>query len=293
MIRSMTGYGRGEAEQNEYHVVAELKAVNHRFAEITIRMSRELLALEEQVKKLIASQIKRGRIEVYITYERLAEKGSELVIDRQLAALITETGRQLAAHLGIPADLSVAQLLQFEGVLQVREEELDTDRIGSVLLQAVTEGVRKLADMRSREGEQLAGDFSQRLDRLAALTAQMVERGPLVVQEYRDRLLKRLREWIDGQAELDESRLLTEAAIFAERANIDEELVRLQSHIDQFQAALQLSEPVGRKLDFLVQEMNREINTIGSKANDLTMSQLVVEAKSVLEQIREQVQNVE
>jgi uncharacterized protein (TIGR00255 family) len=289
----MTGYGRGEAVQDEYRVVAELKAVNHRYAEITIRMSRELLALEEAVKKLIASQIKRGRIEVYITYERLSGDSSKIVIDRQLAAAITETGSQLASELGVPADLSVAQLLQFDGVMQVREAELDTDRVGSAFMQAVTEGVRKLAAMRSREGEQLAGDFSQRLDRLADLTDQMMERVPAVVQEYRSRLLKRLQEWVDGLNELDESRLLTETAIFAERANIDEEIVRLRSHIGQFQAALQLTEPVGKKLDFLVQEMNREVNTIGSKANDLTLSQLVVEAKSVLEQIREQVQNVE
>lgn len=293
MIRSMTGYGRGEAVQDEYRVVAELKAVNHRYAEITIRMSRELLAFEDAIKKVISGQIKRGRIEVYITYERLSGNSSKLAIDRQLASLITQTGRQFAAELGIPADLSISQLLQFEGVMQMREAELDPDRIDSVLLQAVSEGVLKLSEMRSREGEQLLRDFSNRLARLSDLTGQMMERSPLVVQEYRERLLKRLQEWLSGQAELEESRLLTEVALFAERANIDEESVRLQSHIDQFQNAMQLAEPIGRKLDFLVQEMNREVNTIGSKANDLTLSQLVVEAKSVLEQIREQVQNVE
>lgn len=289
----MTGYGRGEAVLEGYRAVAELKAVNHRYAEINVRMSRDLLAFEDSIKKLIMERIRRGRVEAYITFERLAGNAPEIEVNQQLAKGLKETGDRLAEELGMPADLPISQLLQFEGVIIVRPAEVDPERIQSLLAVSVSEAVQNLVEMRTREGEQLTADFRERLGRLAGFIERMAERSPLVVEDYQERLRKRLQEWLDGKAELDESRLLTEIAIFAERANIDEELVRLRSHVKQFEATLRLPEPVGRKLDFLVQEMNREVNTIGSKSNDLTLSQTVVEAKSILEQIREQVQNVE
>ncbi|WP_026174349.1 YicC/YloC family endoribonuclease [Effusibacillus pohliae] len=293
MIRSMTGYGRGEAVQEGYRAVAELKAVNHRYAEINLRMPRDLLAHEDSIKRLILKKIRRGRVEVYITFERLSGGEPEIEINRPLAREIKRAGDHLADELGVRSDLSVAQLLQFEGVMQVKEAEADPEQVARVLSQAVAEAAEKLWQMRSREGERLAADFVERLDRLAELVERIAERSPLVVEEYRERVHKRVQEWLAGMAEPDESRLLTEIALFAERANIEEELVRLRSHIQQFRSALRLAEPLGRKLDFLLQEMNREVNTIGSKANDLAISRHVVEAKSVLEQIREQVQNVE
>ncbi|WP_380023754.1 YicC/YloC family endoribonuclease [Effusibacillus consociatus] len=293
MIRSMTGYGRGDVVQQGYRAVAELKAVNHRYAEIHVRMSRDLLAYEDSIKKLITEKIRRGRIEVYITFERLSGSVPEIEVNREFARELKKTSDRLAEELGVQSDLSVAQLLQFEGVVQVRTAEEDPEQVQKVIAQAVSQAVDKLLEMRAREGAQLAADFQERLDRLADAVQQMSERSPLVVEDYQERLQKRLQEWLEGKMELDESRLLTEVAIFAERADIDEELVRLRSHIKQFHETLKLVEPVGRKLDFLVQEMNREVNTIGSKSNDLILSQYVVEAKSLLEQIREQVQNVE
>lgn len=293
MIRSMTGYGRGEAVQDGYRAVAELKSVNHRYAEINVRMSRDLLAFEEPVKRLVAEKIRRGRVELYITFEQLSGNAPVVEIDEQLAREIKRIAGRLADELGMEAGLSIAQLLQFEGVIRIRQADADPERVERVINRAVAGAVQGLLDMRTREGEQLAADFLERLGKLGGLVERMAERSPLVAEDYRERLYRRLQDWLDGQAELDESRLVTEVAIFAERANIDEELVRLRSHIKQFADALQVEEPVGRKLDFLVQEMNREVNTIGSKANDLTLSRLVVEAKSVLEQIREQAQNVE
>ncbi|MFC4766075.1 YicC/YloC family endoribonuclease [Effusibacillus consociatus] len=289
----MTGYGRGDVVQQGYRAVAELKAVNHRYAEIHVRMSRDLLAYEDSIKKLITEKIRRGRIEVYITFERLSGSVPEIEVNREFARELKKTSDRLAEELGVQSDLSVAQLLQFEGVVQVRTAEEDPEQVQKVIAQAVSQAVDKLLEMRAREGAQLAADFQERLDRLADAVQQMSERSPLVVEDYQERLQKRLQEWLEGKMELDESRLLTEVAIFAERADIDEELVRLRSHIKQFHETLKLVEPVGRKLDFLVQEMNREVNTIGSKSNDLILSQYVVEAKSLLEQIREQVQNVE
>ncbi|GAX90430.1 YicC/YloC family endoribonuclease [Effusibacillus lacus] len=293
MIRSMTGYGRGESVAEGYRAVAELKAVNHRYAEINVRMSRDLLAFEELVKKLIADKIRRGRIEVYITLERLSGNVPAIAVNQELAVELKATADKLAQELGVESDLTIAQLLQTEGVVTIREADTDPELVERVLADAVSEGVGNLLAMRTREGEQLSTYFLNRLAKLSDLADQVTERAPQVIEDYRERLKKRLQEWIDGQIEIDESRFLTEVALFAERANIDEELVRLKSHIGQFQATLTLADPVGRKLDFLVQEMNREVNTIGSKANDLVLSRLVVEAKSLLEQIREQVQNVE
>ncbi|BCJ85117.1 YicC/YloC family endoribonuclease [Effusibacillus dendaii] len=293
MIKSMTGYGRGESIQQEYRITAEIKAVNHRYAEINIRMPRDLSLFEESVKKLISEQIRRGRVETYITFERLSGGVPEVSVNLPLAREIKSAADRLAAELSIESDLSISQLLQFDGVVEMKEREANEQLAQQVLVAAVAEAVRNLTAMRQREGEQLSADFLQRLDKLAELVKRLTERSPLVVADYRDRLEKRLQEWISGQVGLDESRLATEVTLFAERVSIEEELVRLKSHIGQFQMALQSDEPVGRKLDFLVQEMNREINTVGSKANDLQISQYVVEAKSILEQIREQVQNVE
>lgn len=293
MIKSMTGYGRGEAFNEGYRAVVELKAVNHRYNEINVRVPRELTAYEESLKKMISAHVRRGRVEAYITFERLAGSVPQIQINLELARQMKAAGDKLAEQLAVTSDLSISQLLQFTGIMELREADTDLEPLQAAVMTAAADAVQKLVEMRSSEGNQLKSDFTQRLQRLDGIVQAMQERAPLVVEGYRDKLRERMLELLQGQAEVDESRLLTEVAIFGERVNIDEELVRLHSHLAQFAHTLGLSEPVGRKLDFIVQEMNREINTIGSKANDFSLSQFTVEAKSILEQIREQVQNVE
>jgi uncharacterized protein (TIGR00255 family) len=289
----MTGYGRGEAFNEGYRAVVELKAVNHRYNEINVRMPRELIAYEESLKKTITAHVRRGRIEAYITFERLTGSVPQIHVNLELAREIKAAGDGLAEQLSMQSDLSISQLLQFDGILNLQETVSDPEILQATLFAAAADAVNNLVQMRTNEGVQLRNDFVQRMRRLGGIVEAMQERAPEVSTAYRDKLRERMVQWLDGQVEVDESRLLSEVALLAERANIDEELVRLHSHLSQFADTLQLSEPVGRKLDFIVQEMNREINTIGSKANDLALSQFTLDAKSVLEQIREQVQNVE
>jgi uncharacterized protein (TIGR00255 family) len=293
MIKSMTGYGRAEATEDGYRVLVEIKAVNHRFVEVVVRTPREYMMFEDAIKKAVLEHVARGRIDVFLTVERTAEAERTIVLDEALAVKLKSAADRLAEHLGLTETISLAELLRHEGVVTVCEAESSPEELESLVLGTVREAVRGLLSMRMYEGERLANDLTLRLAKLGQLCRELEDRSPVVVEEYKIRLENRLREALEGRGVVDEARLLTEVALFADRASIAEELVRLNSHLQQFAAILKSEEPIGRKLDFLVQEMNREVNTIGSKANDLKIAQHVVEAKSVLEQIREQVQNVE
>lgn len=293
MIKSMTGYGRGEGAGHGYRVLVEIKAVNHRYAEVVVRMPRDYLLFEDAIKKAVLERVARGRLDVYVTIEKIGQANRQVLLDEELALQMKGAVDALSVRLGLSERISLAELLKQEGVLQVVEAPEDPDALEAVLMGAVREAAESLTRMRLTEGERLERDFADRIGKLQHLAASIAERSPLVVAEYRERLEKRLREALEGQVAVDEARLLTEVAVFADRASIEEELVRLNSHFAQFDSILQTQEPIGRKLDFLVQEMNREVNTVGSKANDLLIAKHVVEAKSVLEQIREQVQNVE
>jgi uncharacterized protein (TIGR00255 family) len=293
MIKSMTGYGRAEATGFGYQILAEIKAVNHRYAEVVVRMPRDYLLFEDRIKKTVLERVSRGRLDVYLTIERTEEKARTVVIDEELALQLKAAADRLAERLGLEQSVTVAHLLKQEGVVTVTESAEDPESLGDLVLGTVRDATDALLKMRLYEGERLQNDLALRLTRLGQIVDHLEARSPLVVTEYKERLETRLREMLEGKVHVEEARLLTEVAVFADRASIVEELVRLRSHLEQFASILQAEEPVGRKLDFLVQEMNREVNTIGSKANDLAVSQHVVEAKSVLEQIREQVQNVE
>jgi len=293
MIKSMTGYGRAEAELDGTRFLVEIKAVNHRYAEIVMRMPREFLPFEDAMKKAVLERVSRGRLDVFLTVEQTGESGRAFVVDEALAARLLAAADGLAERLGLSERLSLTDLLRQEGVLTVVDNVRDPADLQPILLDVVQVAAQRLVEMRAQEGARLDSDFRQRLAKLAQLVATIQSRSPQVVQDYEERLRKRLTEALAGTALADEQRLLTEVALLAERMSIDEELVRLDSHVAQFTHILDAPEPVGRKLDFLVQEMNREVNTIGSKANDLQIAAQVVEAKSVLEQIREQIQNVE
>jgi uncharacterized protein (TIGR00255 family) len=293
MIKSMTGFGRAEQNQNGYRVLAEIKAVNHRHSEVVVRMPREYLLFEEKIKKIVLEHVSRGRLDVFVTIEKTEQSGRTVVVDQELAVQLKSAADELATRLGMGDTVSLTELLKLPGVITITETADNPEELESLLLGCVSAAVVNLLDMRVNEGQRLAKDMSARIVKLRDIVDRLIERSPLVVDEYRERLDKRLRDLLDGKAVVEEARLLTEVAILADRASIEEELVRLKSHFAQFEGFLQSAEPIGRKLDFLVQEMNREINTIGSKANDLLIAQWVVEAKSVLEQVREQLQNVE
>ena len=293
MARSMTGYGRGEVLGGIYRIVVEIRAVNHRHFDAVIRGPRELLPLEDKIRRILQEQISRGRVEVFITLETVQNKKKIVVVDEELAASYVHTLQRLSGVFNLSqGGLTALELAQFPEVLRVEENELDLDYFVPLLETSVKMAVSQLFDHRLEEGRRLGNDIQQRLNILSGFIKVIRERCPLFLEAYQQKLCARLEELHNGK-EYDKQRFFTEIAFFAEKCNIDEELVRLESHLQTFGDELIKDDVIGRKLDFLLQEMNREVNTIASKSNDLDISHLVVEAKSEIEKIREQVQNIE
>jgi len=291
MIRSMTGYGKGEAAGGAGRCVVEVRTVNHRYGEVTVKLPRSFLAYEHELRKAAASRIKRGKADLFVQWEEAAGAAQvppvNMTAARGYQAAFLELARELRLSPEIPLSLIISQ----KNVLQEAAGEEQPDLLPQVL-QAVLAALDALDAMRLREGEALERDLRERRQGLAELVAQVTERAPLVVEEYEAKLRQRLAKLLND-AELDPQRLAQEVALMADRCDVTEELVRLQSHFVQFDETLALTEPVGRKLDFLMQELNREVNTIGSKANDAQVTALVVQMKAELERMREQVQNIE
>jgi uncharacterized protein (TIGR00255 family) len=292
LANSMTGFGRGEAEGLGYHISLEIKAVNHRFLEVMVRMPRTLTGWEEKIRKYIQDKVSRGRIEVFINVKETGEKKRLVKVDKDLTLSYDKSLKELANLLNTAYQTDIYRLVTLPEVLSVEEEELDTDSLWPIMEKALNAAFAELLAMRRLEGQKLIRDLQQKVNYLGELRDEVAARAPLVVTEYRQKFKERLALLLSDTG-IDETRFTMEIALFADRASIEEELVRLESHLEQFRHALLSSEPIGRKLDFLIQEMNREINTIGSKANDLEISKVVVESKSELEKIREQVQNIE
>lgn len=292
MLRSMTGFGRGEAIGQGRKFTVELKAVNHRFSEVVLRLPRPMSPLEERARRYIQARISRGRIDGYFSVEECGEKTPTVKVDKALASSYYKAMKELQEELGIAGDIKLKHLIGLPNVFLLEEPQEDIELWWPVVEEALARAVIGLLDMRESEGARLKVDLQKRIDIIAEITKTIEQHAPLVVDEYRERLTQRLQEWLNDGV-LDSARIAAEAAIFAERSNITEEVVRLYSHIIQVKATLEKDEPVGRKLDFLVQEMNREINTIASKSNNLGISKAAVDVKSELEKIREQVQNIE
>lgn len=288
----MTGFGRGEASDAAFAITVEAKAVNHRYLDVAIRMPRELTILEEELRGLIRQQVSRGRVDVFVKLVAREADVKAVKINTALADVYLQQARTLAAEHDLAGGLTVAELLRLPEVIQLAEAELDLDVARQLLLSAGEQAASGLAEMRAVEGRGLADDIQAYLQNILQQLVVIEARSPLVVEEYRLRLQTRLQELLP-EGLLDAGRLAQEVAIFADRACIAEETVRLRSHLSQARSMMTAPDAVGRKLDFLVQEMNREINTIGSKANDGEIAKLVVEMKSDLEKIREQVQNIE
>ncbi|MCL1804777.1 MAG: YicC family protein [Clostridiales bacterium] len=292
MIQSMTGFGRGESMAAGRRIAAEIKSVNHRYSEIQIKLPKRYGALEERLKQYLAASMSRGKVDVYIKAEYESDVTQEIRVDKGLALKYHDRIRDLAQSLGVPMDLGAAALIGLPGVLAVDEAEEEIEEVWGLLLPPVDRALAQALEMRKAEGGRLAEDFRRRLGYMEELRQSLLAYAAGVVESYRQRLTARITELM-GKQPVDESRLAQEVAMFADKAGVDEELVRLDSHFTQFRELLEDGQPVGRKLDFLCQEMHREINTIGSKANDLAMTKVTVEMKSELEKLREQVQNIQ
>ncbi|MEH7453610.1 YicC/YloC family endoribonuclease [Gottfriedia acidiceleris] len=289
MVVSMTGYGKAILSNEQYKIHIEMKAVNHRYLETIVRMPRQLLAYEDAIKKIVAEYTSRGRVEVFVTIEGLLQR--TLQIDEGLIQQYKKAIENLSGEEQNKSFYNPIDLLKLPEVTTVSEVEQINDNFEELLLTTTENACQQFFDAKCKEGGQLKKDLIERLTAIEECKKQIIVHSPLVMKSYREKLQSKLAE-VELTA-VDEQRLLTEIMLFADRCDISEELVRLTSHLELFNETLQIKESIGRKLDFIVQEMNREVNTIGSKANSLDISKQVVEIKNNLEKIREQVQNIE
>ena len=292
MTNSMTGCGRAQQLVAGRDILVEIKSVNHRYFEFSSRIPRSYGYLEEKLKGFVHQYVFRGKVEVGVSILSLRGTNARVEVDHELARSYKQALQALAADLDLKDDLTLGSISRFSDIFIVRKSEEDEDEIWRSVQAVAAEAMEKYMDMRRREGERMSRDILDRLDAIEAHLREVEERGPKVLEDYRARLTAKITEVLRDQG-VEESRVLTEAAIFSERVAVAEETVRLASHLSQFRLFLNQSQPVGRKLDFLVQEVNRETNTIGSKAQDLETTRLVVEIKSEVEKIREQIQNIE
>ena len=298
MPRSMTGYGRAQRLGDGRDVLVEIRAVNHRYYEFSARLPRTCMYLEEKLKRFLNGQVARGKVEVAVTITRPDGKDAQIAVNRAVAEGYVNALRALNEQLGeggslwLEDDIRLSSLLRLPDVFTVTKEQDDEEQIWAIVSDAAAEALQSFLSMRQTEGERLCADLLAKLEGLEKMLLQIEEIEPGVAESYRERLYAKLQELL-ADTQIDQQRILTETAIFAEKTAIDEETVRLHSHIAQFRELLASAEPVGRKLDFLVQEMNREVNTIGSKAQELKITKIVVDMKSEIEKIREQIQNIE
>ena len=291
-MRSMTGFGRGESDNGALKIVVEVKAVNHRYSEITVKQPRQFLALEDKMKKVVGEYIERGKVDVFVRTQELADADKPVQIDQKRALAYHEALQELADTVGSTYHADPFRLMTLPEVIVKEETEPDMQALWPVMEAALRQAMDNHIAMRDQEGAHIEENLREKVAGLQQLAGRVAERSPLVLNEYKEKLEARIAELLTN-ATVDPERLAQEVAYFAEKSCIDEELVRLQSHFEQFYTIADQKGSIGRKLDFLIQEMNRETNTIGSKANDLEIGRLVVEMKSELEKVREQIQNIE
>lgn len=292
MLRSMTGFGRGEFAEDGKKFIVEIKTVNHRFTDIFIKYPKSISFVEERVREDITNRLSRGKVDVVITFEDNSEGNLHAVTDVNLADSYYEALNQLKDRYNLNEDIGISVFTRIPDVIKIEKCEEDHEIIWSILKKALHIALDNLISMRETEGANLKADLLQKLDKISIEIDIISQRSSLVVLEYKEKLEARISELLDG-TELDPQRIAMEVTVFADKCSIDEELTRFKSHITQFKDTLDTDVAVGRKLDFLVQEMNREANTIGSKANDLTIINAVIDIKFEIEKIREQIQNVE
>ncbi|MBQ7274915.1 MAG: YicC family protein [Clostridiales bacterium] len=294
MAHSMTGFGRGEKVFDTRHYSVELKSVNSRFCDINIRMPKLFNFADAAIRKLISDTLVRGKVDVYISFEDDAEGSSEVIVNTSLVKAYSEAVSQIASLTGRVDDVNASRLAAFPDVLSTRQGEVDEEQIYSELEQTVKEALDGMQEMRSTEGANLVSDLIDKINELEKVRNEIDARAPRVVEEYRARLSDRIDELLadNSKAFYDEARITAEVAVFADKCAIDEELKRLSSHFSQGKRILAVDGAVGKKMDFLIQEINRETNTIGSKANDIEITNRVMFMKNIVEMMREQIQNL-
>ena len=291
-LLSMTGYGSAKGSVEGQEITVELKSVNNRYLDCSVRLPRNFLFAEDTVKQAVSAGVSRGKVDVFVSAQASQDSGTVVSVNEELARGYRDAVARIAETLGLESGLNAFSIARFPDVLTVERRELDKDKAAAALSEITAKAVEEFNAMREREGERLRRDMLGKLETIEGLVFVVEERSPQTVKEYRERLEARLRDILADRS-LDEQRVITEAAIFADRTAVDEETVRLRSHIAQFRTMLEEGSPIGRKMDFLVQEFNRESNTIGSKCSDASLAKVVVDLKSEIEKIREQLQNVE
>ncbi|MBE6689221.1 MAG: YicC family protein [Ruminococcaceae bacterium] len=292
MLKSMTGYGRARKEISGYDVCVEIRSVNNRYLDVNVRCPRAYGFLEDKLKKLLGEYTTRGKADIFVTVDKISGSGAAVTYDRDLLESYLGVLREIQNNYSLRDDISVSSVAQYRDIFNQTKEEEDDEAVREAVLATAKEAFEDYNAMRAAEGERLCQNMLEKLDFIEQKRVEVEKLAPNAVNAYREKLTEKITELV-GAANIDPARILTEAAIFADRVATDEETTRLSSHIKQFKAILSGKEPSGRKLDFLTQELNREINTIGSKANDIEISQIVVDVKSEIEKIREQIQNVE
>ena len=291
MIKSMTGYGKANLSENLRDYGVEIKSVNHRYLDITVKMPRAVSYLEEEVKKIISSKIKRGKVDVFITFENNSEEGKDIKINTEIAKIYINELKELAKKENIASNIEVTEITKFPDVLSIKNIE-DDEKIKKEMLKAVNEATDGLVQMREIEGQKIAEDLLKRIEGIKTKIKEISLLSTGLIEEYVVKLEARIKEILKTE-EIDKSRLAQEVVIYADKCSVEEEITRMNSHILQFEKLLNNDEAIGKKLDFIIQEMNRETNTIGSKANNLEITNRVIDIKTEIENIREQVQNIE
>ena len=291
MIKSMTGYGKSNMSKNLREYQVEIKSVNHRYLDVSIKMPRSLSYLEEEIKKAVSANLTRGKVDVFITFNNNSLEGRDIKINTEIARMYIKELRDLAESEGIVADIPVTEISKLPDVLTIQNNQ-DDETIKNELLEVTNQAIENLVGMRKIEGEKIAQDLFTRIQDIDGKVKKISSLSTGLIEDYVVKLNTRIKELLQDQ-EIDEARLAQEVVIYADKCSIEEEVTRLNSHIYQFRELLQTNEAVGKKIDFMIQEMNRETNTIGSKANNLEITNDVINMKTQIENIREQVQNIE
>lgn len=293
MAKSMTGFGIGEYKNDSYNVSVECKAINHKYLDINPRLPRKISFLEDKLRLLVKDYLSRGRIDLFIKFETVKSSGVKLQYDDELASQYYDILRRIKRDFDIEDDIKVTDIAKFPDIITASESEEDEELLWDMLSEATEISLKKLCEMRTLEGEKLEEDILNRTVILEKAILDIEKYSDSVVKEYKDKLNGKISEILEDPSVLDESRLAQEVAIYADKSNITEEIVRFKSHINQLRNTVKKDDTIGRKMDFLIQEMNREVNTIGSKSSNIDITNLVIDVKAELEKIREQIQNIE
>ena len=292
MFKSMTGYGRHEALNNGKKILVEIKSVNHRYSDYSVKVPRFYGYLEDKVREYMSQYVSRGKIDIYVSVESYGEADKEIILNEELAKNYIDVLNSMVEKFDLKDDISVSTVARYTEIFKSERKEEDDEEIWK-LVKAVLEPAKdSFCAMREREGARIYEDLANRIEYMKSIAKKIDERSPKTVEEYKKKLYTKIKELLEDK-DIDEARVLTEVAIFADKVAINEEMVRLASHFDEFYDIAKRDEPAGRKLDFLVQEINREVNTTGSKANDIEIAKMVVELKAEIEKLREQIQNIE